>query len=265
MKFTNDSTVAALTILTKASTSLNLILDLPTNGYVLWLIASRVGGIKASEIFSFSLAMNEILYCFFSSVLFLEKQLRKMHLQNIVAVFSVLVSMGRPLFQTCICLERYLAVVHPVVYIRYKPLKYRLVCSALVYMVQTVYGLAFFVIEDQILFNILLTKYIFLVSLNVFCCLSVLRALKRSGPGEGERKGGSDVKMRAFKIIILNLVTMILTYFPWIAVIIVFQGNWEGDFFSARSLCFSITVVTGFVQPLLYLQRTGRLPCIRSL
>ena len=265
MNSTNDSFVATVTVLTKASTSLNLILGLPTNGYVLWLIASRVGGIKASEIFSFSLAVNEILYCLFSCVLFLEEQLRKMHLQNVVSVSSVLIGMGRPLFQTCICLERYLAVVHPVVFLRYKPLRYRLACSALVCMVQTVYALAFFVIEDQILFNIYLTQYIFLVSLNLFCCLSVLRALKHSGPGEGERKGGSDIKMRAFKIILFILVTMMLAYFPWIAVFIAFQRNWEGDFFRARSLCFSITVVTGFVQPLLYLHRTGRLPCITGI
>ncbi|XP_067106441.1 hydroxycarboxylic acid receptor 2-like [Osmerus mordax] len=262
MNSTNDTFVATVTVLTKASTSLNLILGLPTNGYVLWLIASRVGGIKASEIFSFSLAVNEILFCLFSLLLFLEEQLR--NLLNIFSVLSVLIGMGRPLFQTCICLERYLAVVHPLVFLRYKPLRYRIPCSALVCMVQTVYGLAFFFIEHQILFNIYLTQYIFLVSLNLFCCFSVLWALKRSKPGDGERKGGRDVKMRAFKIILLILVTMMLAYFPWIAVFIAFQGNWKGDFFRARSLCFSVNVMTGFVQPLIYLHGTGRLPCIRG-
>jgi hypothetical protein len=31
-------------------------------------------------------------------------------------------------FQTFVCVERYLAVVHPVVYLKFKPLKYRVEC-----------------------------------------------------------------------------------------------------------------------------------------
>ncbi|XP_019123823.2 uncharacterized protein LOC109140709 isoform X2 [Larimichthys crocea] len=35
-----------------------------------------------------------------------------------------LMFISRPIFQSCICLERYLAVVHPTVFLRFKPLRY---------------------------------------------------------------------------------------------------------------------------------------------
>ncbi|KAJ8397590.1 hypothetical protein AAFF_G00438660 [Aldrovandia affinis] len=32
------------------------------------------------------------------------------------------------LFQCCICVERYLAVLHPLTFLRYRPLRYRVGC-----------------------------------------------------------------------------------------------------------------------------------------
>ncbi|CAL8404494.1 unnamed protein product [Boreogadus saida] len=45
----------------------------------------------------------------------------------------MLINFGRPLFQCCICLERYLAVVHPLTFIRFKPLRFRVFCSGLMW------------------------------------------------------------------------------------------------------------------------------------
>ncbi len=41
---------------------------------------------------------------------------------------------GRPLFQCLMCAERYLAVVHPVIFLKYKPLRYRVICSTAVWI-----------------------------------------------------------------------------------------------------------------------------------
>ncbi|CAL8363619.1 unnamed protein product [Gadus morhua 'NCC'] len=46
----------------------------------------------------------------------------------------VLIWFGRPLFQCSICVERYLAVVHPLTFIRFKPLRFRVVCSGLMWI-----------------------------------------------------------------------------------------------------------------------------------
>ncbi|CAL8276660.1 unnamed protein product [Boreogadus saida] len=44
---------------------------------------------------------------------------------------STLLWFGRALFQCGICVERYLAVVQPLTFIRFKPLRFRVVCSGL--------------------------------------------------------------------------------------------------------------------------------------
>ena len=45
---------------------------------------------------------------------------------------------GCPLFQCCVCAEHYLAVVHPVVFLKFRPPRYRVSCSGLVWFVVVV-------------------------------------------------------------------------------------------------------------------------------
>ncbi|KAK2919537.1 hypothetical protein Q8A73_003908 [Channa argus] len=45
--------------------------------------------------------------------------------QHMWSFLLSLVNYGRPLFQAVLCLERYLAVQHPIVFLRCRPLRYR--------------------------------------------------------------------------------------------------------------------------------------------
>ncbi|KAI4897880.1 hypothetical protein NFI96_029586 [Prochilodus magdalenae] len=49
---------------------------------------------------------------------------------------------SRCVFPCCVCLERYLAVVHPVTFLRYKPLRYRVACSVMAWMCSLANGAA---------------------------------------------------------------------------------------------------------------------------
>ena len=71
--------------------------------------------------------------------------------------------------------------------------------------------------------------------------------------------------MKAFKIILLILVSMLIYYLPFVVLVIASELSKDIVLVDVGIVCLSITVVTGFVQPLLYLHRTGRLPCIRGL
>jgi hypothetical protein len=51
--------------------------------------------------------------------------------------------------------------------------------------------------------------------LKLFCCLSVLRALKHPGPGEGGREGTNNIKMRAFRIMLVIMLSMMVNYLPF--------------------------------------------------
>jgi len=99
---------------------------LPTHSYIIWLIVTETGSGVASEFFFLNLSVCEIGNCinavfgllsYFSSLFNI--------LTNFVQGLSIT---GRPLFQCLMCVERYLAVVHPVTFLKFKPLRYRVIC-----------------------------------------------------------------------------------------------------------------------------------------
>ncbi len=74
----------------------------------------------ASEFFNLNLSVCEIGICLGNLVFLLSRWFLCLKLLNL---FSLgLTFTGRPLFQCLICVECYLAVVHPVTFLKYKPL-----------------------------------------------------------------------------------------------------------------------------------------------
>ncbi|XP_078138761.1 uncharacterized protein LOC144538485 [Centroberyx gerrardi] len=189
--------------------SANLILGLPLNGYILWLILTKASGTMASEFFSLNLAVAEIFFCLSTILYFLFVQLKSIGCYK-AYIFSVgLIYTGRPLFQCCICVERYVGVVYPVVFLRYKPLRYRVACCSVAWlMVLASCIYSEFTLNKSVYLYGFFVQNLLLLAVMLFCCLSVLRALKRPGPGGEERKRGNNMKRRAFKIILLIMISM---------------------------------------------------------
>jgi hypothetical protein len=223
----------------------------------------------ASEFFALNLAVSEILYSLCAVFVFVYIHLPIPPILALLTFFSGFISHGRPLFQCCICFERYLAVVHPVFFLKYRPLRYKVGCSGLVWLVLFGFCFTFLLVKDHqiVICYVSLCEVLVLLSFMLFCCLSVLRALKQPGPGEGEieREGTNKMKMRAFKIILIITVSMMANHLPWVMVLPFIGVLDSGQFFYAKYVCLYISVVSGFVQPLLYLHRAGKLPCIRGL
>lgn len=253
--------------LVMASTSINSILCLPLNGYVIWLILAGARETLASDFFALNLAISEIffslsnmwyfLFALFESFFCFEAQM-----------FSLgLLFTARPLFQCCICAECYVGVVHPVSFLRFKPLRYRVAFCCVVWLIvlvsciysrftysKAVYLYGFFA-QNLLFFSILL-----------FCCLSVLRALKRPGPGEKytEKRKSNTMKRKAFKIILLILISMVINFFLYVAAIPLQCCVASMEFTSSLTVCTGLALITGFIQPLLYLHRARKLFCFRE-
>ncbi len=187
---------------------------------------------------------------------------------NVTLFLEGLAITGRPLFQCLISVKCYLAVVHPVIFLKYKPLRYRVICCTVAW---TILGSCLICLFILVSFS---TKaYVWFFSLHfllflfiqLFCLVAVLRALKQSGPAERARERGEEnpMKRRAFYLILITTMNIIIIYVPntvtGFFVILTHQDF--VDFWFPAGLFY---VLGGFVQPVLYLQRAGKLFCLCS-
>ncbi|ROL52087.1 Proteinase-activated receptor 3 [Anabarilius grahami] len=241
--------------------SINLVLGLPPNCYILWLTMKEMIQGQSTKTFVFSTALVEIFFCA-SYVFVIPQHFYKCIKCELGVLFLGLVLLiGRPLFQSCICVERYIGVLHPVTFLKFKPMKYRIVISITGWILTIC--LCILVSVNVIgLYNLLLPGFLFFFSIKLFTCLMVLKALLRPGPGDDikKRNGVNRDKLKAFWIIVMVLVSSVLTYGPsTISLVLYYFIDWE-RFLWSWSISMCLGLMSGFVQPILYLKRVGKLP-----
>ncbi len=103
--------------------TINVLFGLPIHSYILWLIARGAWRGIASEILILNASVCEIVFCLRSLISTLANEFPK--LWEIVMFLSGTVITSR-FFQCLICVERYLAVIHPVTFLKFKPVRYKL-------------------------------------------------------------------------------------------------------------------------------------------
>ncbi|XP_056301824.1 mu-type opioid receptor-like [Danio aesculapii] len=241
----------------------NLLFGLPTHSYVLWLVIIRSGSGASSEFFIFNLSVCEIINSLNSFIYILSVFLASLSkFETFLIGFTIT---GRPLFQCLICVERYLAVVHPVTFLKYKPLRYRVICCAVAWILTFGSCLcSLFTIFPQTTVHVwyLTVQHKLVLCVQLFCLVAVLRALKQSGPGE-RKKEENHMKRRAFHLILITTVTSVILYAPFsITALFTILSGKTVKVFWVTSL--TLYVLASFVQPVLYVQRTGKLSCLRA-
>ncbi len=247
--------------------SICLLFGLPTHSYVIWLIITGARNGVASEFFNLNLSVCEIgnsLNAMFGILSYF-----CLNLTYVTLFLEGLATTGRPLFHCLMCVELYLAVVHPVIFLKYKPLRYRVICCTAAWIITLgsclicLFILVSFSTKAYVWFFSL--HFLLFLFIQLFCLVAVLRALKKSGPGERVRERGEEnpMKRRAFYIILITTMNIIIIYVPntvtGFFVILTHQDF--VDFWFPAGLVY---VLAGFVQPVLYLQRAGKLFCLCS-
>lgn len=246
--------------------SLSLFLRLPINVFILQVILSK--RLISSEPLAFREAVFQIiisLYDVFSIASILHPD---RHLLLTWLVLEVVLVIAHPILLAATCVEQYLAVVKPLLYLRLKPFKCGLLLGGLI----SAWTTTNFIVS-------LFTKVFFYAAVtvqNAACCLVQLYcfavmiwALKRRGPGEA---GGKDVrinamKLRAVKIITWSFVRILLVYTP----LTVLCGVNLSVHSSVRRLvmvsqvCYAIGSLVDSGQALIFLQRSGEITFIQCL
>jgi hypothetical protein len=103
------------------------------------------------------------------------------------------------------------------------------------------------------------------------CCFFILRVLKQPGPGEveggrgGEKKQGTTDphKMRAFGIVLTNLLIIFASFIP--VVVGYTTASPSLDYIcNVFPLLLIVNIFSVLVSPLMHLYREGRLSCRRG-
>ncbi|KAI4876720.1 hypothetical protein NFI96_000424 [Prochilodus magdalenae] len=245
---------------------LNFLLGLPLNVYIIVLLFPRRGVMEASDVFSWNQAVSEILYVLSGPFHILCNVSYSLCIVEALGFFIGTSFASRCLFQSCMCLEWYLAVVHPVTFLRYKPLRYRVGCSVTVWMCSLAIGVTYSSMLRNLPYTVFAVGYAGVLMVDGFCCVSILRRLRDPGPRDMERDAGEmdAAKKKAFQVVSVNLLAFLLQNVT-VSVVYGFQDALSPYIIDVVSVFGMVSsVVTGLFQSVYTLYRTGKLPLAQS-
>ncbi|KAF5891009.1 uracil nucleotide/cysteinyl leukotriene receptor-like, partial [Clarias magur] len=195
--------------------AVNFTLTLPSGLWAAWVMMRSSRATLESEFFSVNLLFMEI----FCAIIILIATFSFYLLTNQL-LLEIFLSLGRiclhsqPVFQCTVCAERYVAVVHPIIFLRYKPLRYKAAVLAVCWLIAGVFAVWG---EFTGNFYSLMAVLLLIMLVEMFCSLSILVMLKRGGPGEskdGEKQQSNLVKKKAFTIVSLLQAKLLVNYLP---------------------------------------------------
>lgn len=152
----------------------------------------------------------------------------------------------------CICLDRYMAVVFPVLFTGIRDNKIRIAISVVVWGLILAHGLVksiFGVMSvNEVFSSVVIVAFIVMV----FCNISVMWVLRRSVVGKEEMH---PVKKKAFKMVIVILVIIVASYLP--VVFMPFGSYYSFVVFQCQISIsvYSIMDVSCSVEPVLYITK----------
>lgn len=218
------------------------------------------------DIFTYHQSVMELIWGLGMVLFHIGVHFNLTHLVKVGYFFICVILFGETLFHILTCLERYLAVVHPVTYRGLQHThgdKIRNTGIAFAWLVSWMWS--FIITQNHnSLPSIPFLSFLVLSLIVVFFCnLCVLLALIRPGPGGGDKNKGyfDQTKQRAFFTVGAILVVLLL----FLLAFIVSSAIRESKVLPQRVRCLIMSFVLPFslpsslVLPLLYLYKEGKL------
>ncbi|XP_041841213.1 uncharacterized protein LOC121639785 [Melanotaenia boesemani] len=170
---------------------------------------------------------------------------------------------GETLFYVLTCVERYLAVVHPIIYLSLRNergIRIRNISIGCVWLLCFV-GMGSLMIENLFTFMDL-SLLISAITIVSFCSVSVLCVLIRPGPGEqvGDRERVDPIKQRAFYTIVTILGVLVLRFAWGLTRATIYLINNSNNCIIMISV-FWFYLPSSLALPVLFLHRRGKLLC----
>ncbi|KAF6733226.1 G-protein coupled receptor 20 [Oryzias melastigma] len=231
----------------------NMLLGIPTNLMVLWLIH------KNKEDSSTSDYLHLTAGCVRRPLLphpsFGAGQPGLLQPQHLLVRPALLYGIKdfSPLFLSCICLDRYMAVIHPVIFTKLRDHDYRSALAVVVWIIILAYAsvkcLGNVPNFDKVFTVMILIVFTFMV----MCNITIMWALKQSGPNRDEMH---PVKKRAFKMVLIILAIILFNYLPAVA-LFPFQKYFSPGVFKCyiHYIAFGLMDFSSSIQPILYLSK----------
>ncbi|KAM3590474.1 uncharacterized protein V6R79_010490 [Siganus canaliculatus] len=208
-----NTTVARTSILIFTST--NLLVLLPLYIFIICLLLQRrrqqrPGATSQTDVFTYNMVATELMGIVGSSLICCGAFVQ-LPLVIMIGALHIEVNIGgQVLFHTLTCVERYLAVVHPITYRNLgmeKGIMIRNFSIACAWIVNFMWTTLLFVRNQMIIITFSVFSIAFAFATILFCSLSVLYALIRPVPGEGggDKQRLDQSKLKAFCTITIHL------------------------------------------------------------
>ncbi|XP_029026491.1 P2Y purinoceptor 1-like [Betta splendens] len=233
----------------------NLVLGTPCNVLVMWHINSKKSDASTSDIFIFNLAVLDAYFCLMTPVELLNRVQMDDYRIWYFARFAYGIKDVAPLFLMCICLDRYVAVVHPMLFTGIRDNKIRIGISVVVWALILAHGLVksvFGVMSvNEVFSSVIMIAFIVMV----FCNLSVIWVLRRSVAGKEEMH---PVKKKALKMVLIILAIIVASYLPVFFMPFVSYYSFVVFQCQISIAVYSIMDLSCSVEPLVYLVKMER-------
>ncbi|XP_069375108.1 uncharacterized protein [Paralichthys olivaceus] len=209
------------------------------------------------------------LFAVFGSVLYIWGAYSYINPVLMLGVFLYcIVFPGHTLLHCLICVEHYLAVVHPITYQRLKQtlgVRFRNISLGCVWLL----SLGWIGVTMKHLPDFPVIPLLCLLGMSVtvvlFFFFSILKVLTHPGPGGGPRERVDHAKQRALHIITVIVGVLLLRFVSLLLTVSLYDLSSNLDHQCILLDCgLLLALPSSLVQPLLFLHRAGKLTCCRQ-